>query len=60
MSISFNVKEKVKNTIKEYGMIEKGDKVLVIYDGNIINDYLSTTSSTYPVRILDAEIGLCE
>ena len=33
MSISFNVKEKVKNTINEYGMIGKGDKVLVALSG---------------------------
>ncbi len=33
MNISLNVREKVKNTIKEYEMIEKGDKVLVALSG---------------------------
>lgn len=33
MSISTQIREKVKNTIKEYDMIEKGDKVLVALSG---------------------------
>ncbi len=40
--------------------INKGDKVLVIYDGNILTNSPSTTSAIYHTRILDAEIGLCE
>lgn len=38
--------------------INKGDKVLVIYDGNIVNN--SSTESIYRVIISDAEIGLAE
>ena len=40
--------------------INKGDKVLVIYDGNILTNSPSTISAIYHTRILDAEIGLCE
>ncbi len=41
--------------------ITVGDKIVISYDkNNLIYDSTSTIFSVYPVRILDAEIGLCE